>query len=79
MTEQEAKIKLAEIEGSSNPQMLCQALEDQTLLALMKIEQRYPYYLPQYATEEYQRRTKFRNWMCREPRPRRSNWTADPQ
>lgn len=79
MTEQEARSKLAEIERSSNPELLCQELDDQTLLALMKIEQRYPYYLPRYATEEYQRRTKFRYWMCREVRPRRSNWTADPQ
>ena len=41
MTEQEARRKLAEIERSSNPELLCQELDDQTLLVLMEIEKHY--------------------------------------
>ena len=80
MTEQEARRKLAEIERSSNPELLCQELDDQTLLVLMEIEKHYPLYLPKYATEEYQRRMKARNQMyCEETPPISNNWTTDPQ
>lgn len=80
MTEQEARRKLAEIERSSNPELLCQELDDQTLLVLMEIEKHYALYLPKYATEEYQRRMVSRNRMYRkDPPPNRNNWTADPQ
>lgn len=79
MTEQELRRKLAEIERSANPQLLCRELDDQTLLDLMKIEKRFPFYFPKSATEEYQRRMKFRNQLYRAAPPPSSNWTADPQ
>lgn len=80
MTEQELRTKLAEIERSANPELLCQELDDQTLLQLTKIERRYPFYMPKAANEEYQRRMKARNRMYREtPPPSRIDWTSDPQ
>ena len=80
MTEQELRTKLTEIESSANPQLLCRELDDQTLLDLIKIEKRFPFYLAKWATEEYQRRMVSRNRMYRkDPPPNRNNWTADPQ
>lgn len=79
MTKHEASRKLAEIERSSNPELLCRELDDQSLLELMEIEKHYPFYLPKYATEEYQRRMKSRNQMYREVPPPYIDWTADPQ
>lgn len=80
MTDQELRCKLAEIDSSANPQLLCRELDDQTLLVLMETEKHYPLYLPKYATEEYQRRMVSRNRMYRkDPPPNRNNWTADPQ
>lgn len=79
MTDQELRCKLTEIESSANPQLLCRELDDQTLLNLMKIEKRFPFYLAKWADEEYQRRMIFRNQMYRETPAPISNWTADPQ
>ena len=79
MTELDLRIKLAEIEISANPQLLCRELDDQTLLDLMKIEKRFPFYLAKWAAEEYQRRMIFRNQLYRAEPPPISNWTADPQ
>lgn len=79
MTKFDASRKLAEIERSSNPELLCRELDDQSLLELMEIEKHYPMYLPRYASEEYQRRMIFRHRMYREDPPPYSNWTDDPQ
>lgn len=79
MTDQELRCKLTEIESSANPELLCRELDDQTLLDLMKIEKRFPFYLAQWATEEYQRRMIFRNQLYRAAPPPSSKWTADPQ
>jgi hypothetical protein len=79
MTEHERSMMLAEIDRSSNPELLCRELDDQSLLALIEIEKQFPVLFPKYATEEYQRRLKFRNQMYREPPVPHSNWIADPQ
>lgn len=79
MTEPEIRRKLAEIERSANPELLCQELDDQALVELMEAEKHYPFYMPRAATEEYQRRMIFRNQMYRKDPPPRSNWSADPQ
>jgi len=80
MTEKELRAKLTEIVGSANPELLCQALDDQTLLELMQIEQQYPFYMNKAATEEYQRRMNARNRMYHEDLPpSRIDWTSDPQ
>ena len=79
MTDHELTRKQAEIESSANPELLCRELDDQTLLDLMKIEKRFPFYLAKQAAEEYQRRMIFRNQLYRAAAPPSSNWTADPQ
>lgn len=80
MTDHELKRKQAEIDSSANPELLCRELDDQTLLDLMKIEKRFPFYTTKWATEAYQRRMVARNQMYREETPPISNnWTADPQ
>lgn len=84
MTDREISAKLTEIERSANPELLCQELDDQTLLDLMKVEKHRPFYLRKSAAEEYQRRQKVRNWMYRCDSPSddvdtECRWDADPQ
>ena len=79
MTEHELQIMLAEIDRPSNPELLCRDVDDQTLLDLMEIEKHFPVHFPKTATEEYQRRMKFRNQMYHEPLVPHSNWITDPQ